>query len=187
MSPRTLLSSTALALFVLFPFTTAHNEQQPLSEDWATKHMQSEHHITSFEPNAFFAMHDFDADGYWEAPEIRRTYGLAPGSTNGVGGPGAEGNPNEEKKQEVESKVLNDFDIDGDGKVSRQEWGTAWGNGKRLKDFGVSISPPPHQKPLDSDFCVSNSWAPGIIKTMRSNMNCTITSSSITSIQKRRI
>lgn len=100
--------------------------------------MESEHHINSFDASSFFHLHDYDSDAIWEPLEIRRTYGMADGSTDGMGGSGASGDPNETRKQEVVKDVLARFDTNGDGVVQRQEFVEAWGRGERLKDFGVS-------------------------------------------------
>ena len=128
----------SLSLSLLLPSTTvlAHspaNQQAPLSDstDWAINHMSSEHHISNFDPGAFFLLHDFDSSGSWTADEIRRTYGLDDEeSMKGVG---------EEKKIEVVRTTMERFDEDGDGVVSRGEWMDGWRAGKRLEDFGVSV------------------------------------------------
>ncbi|KAL8747194.1 MAG: hypothetical protein Q9190_000901 [Brigantiaea leucoxantha] len=91
--------------------------------------MSSEHHISNFDPGAFFLLHDFDSSGSWTADEIRRTYGLDDEeSMKGVG---------EEKKIEVVRTTMERFDEDVDGVVSRGEWMDGWRAGKRLEDFGL--------------------------------------------------
>lgn len=42
-----------------------------------------------------------------------------------------------EKRREIIEDVLQKFDRDGDGAVSRGEWMDGWRGGERLKDFGV--------------------------------------------------
>lgn len=44
----------------------------------------------------------------------------------------------EGKKLEVVRGVLELFDHDGDGFISREEWMAGWGRGVRLPDYGVS-------------------------------------------------
>lgn len=44
----------------------------------------------------------------------------------------------QEKRQEVVKGVLEKFDFDGDGMVTREEWFEGWEKGNRLPDFGVS-------------------------------------------------
>lgn len=91
--------------------------------------LPEEHHITTFDPGSFFALHDYDGSLTWTASEISRTYGLDDESAKDVP---------ENKKQEVVRNVLEKFDLDGDGVVSREEWLEGWERGGRLLDFGVS-------------------------------------------------
>ncbi|KAL8699351.1 MAG: hypothetical protein Q9224_001453 [Gallowayella concinna] len=125
---------TALA-FTLLPYTLlAHSghDQTPLTSgdepDWATRHMTEEHHISNFDPGAFFTLHDFDSSLSWTADEIRRMYGLDDHSMKDVG---------QEKKAEVVRKTLEVFDRDSDGMIERDEWMQGWRAGRRLEDFGL--------------------------------------------------
>lgn len=122
-------------LFALLPSNLlAHSghDQVTLSpeteSDWATRHMAEEHHISNFDPGAFFTLHDFDSSLTWSADEIRRLYGLDDESTKNV---------DEGKKAEVVRKTLETFDRDNDGLVERDEWLQGWRAGKRLEDFGL--------------------------------------------------
>lgn len=38
--------------------------------------MAEEHHLSNFDPQSFFILHDFNADNTWTADEVRRMYGL---------------------------------------------------------------------------------------------------------------
>lgn len=97
--------------------------------NWITKHMAEEHHAESFDAASFFALHDYDSDGQWEPGEIQRTYGLMDESNAGV---------SEARRQEIVKAVLDMFDKDGDGAVSRQEWVDAVEKeGKTLEDYGT--------------------------------------------------
>ena len=88
-----------------------------------------EHHIQNFDPASFFTLHDFDGSGSWTPDEIRRTYGLEDESSNDVP---------LSKKESIVAEVLQVWDVDGDGRISRDEWMKGWsGQGKRLKDFGT--------------------------------------------------
>lgn len=88
-----------------------------------------EHHIQNFDPASFFTLHDFDGSGSWTPDEIRRTYGLEDESSKDV--------PSS-KKESIVTEVLQVWDADGDGRISRDEWMKGWvGQGKRLKDFGT--------------------------------------------------
>ena len=142
--PQSLCPLLLTLLLTILPLLThAHGDhsQQPLSDfaesDWATWHLASEHHISNFDARSFFALHDYDTDYKWEPQEIRRTYGMADGSTDGLGGSGASGNPDEARKREVEARVLELFDTNRDGVISVDEFEGAWKAGKRLPDFGV--------------------------------------------------
>lgn len=109
-----------------------HDPQQQVLEnqetDWATRHMIEEHHISNLDPGAFFSLHDYDSSTAWTPGEILRTYGLDDASSRDVP---------ESKRQEVVRGVLDLFDQNGDGIVSRDEWVVGWGRGGRLPDFGV--------------------------------------------------
>ena len=120
---------------LLLPLTSAHgsHDQAPIlspdETDWATRHMAEEHHIANLDPYSFFTLHDYDANGMWTAEEVRRTYGLDDESVKDV---------TEQRKLEIIQQVLQLFDKDGDGVVSRDEWHAGWvKEGKRLPDFGV--------------------------------------------------
>ncbi|KAI4255533.1 MAG: hypothetical protein LQ352_002521 [Teloschistes flavicans] len=128
------LSILSLNLIALLPPSllahSDHDAQAPLSEepDWAIRHMTEEHHISNFDPGAFFTLHDFDYSQSWTADEIRRMYGLDDESNKGV---------DEAKKAEVVRKTLELFDRDADGVIEREEWMNGWRQGKRLQDFGL--------------------------------------------------
>ena len=122
-------------LALLLPLISAHgnHDQKPLIDpneaDWATRHMAEEHHIANLDPSAFFTLHDYDANGQWTREEVRRTYGLDDESAKNVG---------EEKKEDIVNIVIDIFDKDKDGAISREEFITGWREeSKRLPDFGV--------------------------------------------------
>ena len=64
----------------------------------------------------------------WTHDEIVRTYGLDDESAKDV---------TNEKRHEVVQDVLDKFDKDGDGMITKQEFMEGWRNGWRLKDFGL--------------------------------------------------
>lgn len=134
-------SPTSIFLTLILPhcLTLAHSgghhdpQQQVLENqetDWATRHMIEEHHISNLDPGAFFSLHDYDSSSTWTPGEILRTYGLDDPSSRDVP---------ESKRQEVVRGVLDRFDQNGDGVVSRDEWVVGWGRGGRLPDFGVCL------------------------------------------------
>ena len=123
--------TVSLALLALLPTALCHGHQVPISDDadWATRHMAEEHHIANLDPSAFFTLHDYDSSGHWTPDEIRRTYGLDDESAKDV--------PQERKTVAVQ-QVVDLFDKDGDGAISREEWMDGWvKEGKRLPDLGV--------------------------------------------------
>lgn len=121
----------SLALLTFLPTVLCHGHQVPISDDadWATRHMAEEHHIANLDPSAFFTLHDYDSSGQWSPDEIRQTYGLDDESAKDV--------PQEKKTSGVQ-EVVQLFDKDGDGAISREEWMDGWiKEGKRLPDLGV--------------------------------------------------
>lgn len=146
----------ALALFTLLPTASSHGHQVPISDpnaDWATRHMAGtfspslppithathsltllcppieEHHIANLDPSAFFTLHDYDNSGMWTAQDIRRTYGLDDETAKEI---------DSGKKEDITKIVVEIFDRNGDGMISREEWVEGWvRDGKRLPDFGV--------------------------------------------------
>ncbi|KAI9840831.1 MAG: hypothetical protein M1838_003890 [Thelocarpon superellum] len=120
-----------LTLFPLAGLLHAHgnHDQVPLSDDvdWALRHLAEEHHISNFDPGAFFALHDFDESGIWTPDEILRTYGLEDESMQRVGQP---------KRDEIVAEIMQLMDTDGDGKVDMGEWMAFCEKGGKLPDFG---------------------------------------------------
>ena len=73
-----LLRYTSL-LCTLAALAVAHGSHDTTSEtyeSWAEKHMAEEHHLSNFDPQSFFILHDFNADNSWTPDEVRRMYGL---------------------------------------------------------------------------------------------------------------
>lgn len=107
------------------------HDQRPMVDenaDWITKHMAEEHHAENFDAASFFALHDFDSDGQWEAEEILRTYGLMDESNKDV--PQA-------RRDEIAAEALRLLDTNNDNSVSREEWHAFIASGKTLPDMGT--------------------------------------------------
>ncbi|KAI2632602.1 hypothetical protein GGS26DRAFT_591042 [Hypomontagnella submonticulosa] len=105
--------------------------QQPIVDqnaNWITKHMAEEHHISDFDPSSFFALHDYDNDGHWEAEEILRTYGLMDESNKNVP---------QSRRDEIQRELLQLLDTDRDGFVTRDEFVAFINSGRTLPDMGT--------------------------------------------------
>ncbi|KAI1374750.1 putative calcium ion binding protein [Hypoxylon crocopeplum] len=105
--------------------------QKPMVDEdasWITKHMAEEHHISDFDASSFFVLHDYDADGHWEAEEILRTYGLMDESNKDVP---------QSRRDKIERDLLQLLDTDEDGYVTRDEFVAFIESGKTLPDMGT--------------------------------------------------
>ncbi|KAH8684786.1 hypothetical protein BGZ60DRAFT_523983 [Tricladium varicosporioides] len=123
--------------------------QKPLqvdaNADWATRHMAEEHHIGNFDAGAFFSLHDFDDNGFWDTSEILKTYGMEDESAKNVP---------QEKKDEIIREILNLIDSNGNRVVERDEFmNFSYGeNGVRrgiLPDFGTG---PGHHWDMEMEY-----------------------------------
>lgn len=144
--------------------------------DWATRHMIEEHHISNLDPGAFFSLHDYDSSTAWTPGEILRTYGLDDASSRDVP---------ESKRQEVVRRVLDLFDQNADGIVSRDEWVVGWGRGRRLPDFGVCLFTRRRKGRLTStDVDLDpGSLGQGVMVMMSTSMKFTISKSFMTRVR----
>ncbi|MCJ1245553.1 hypothetical protein MMC30_002757 [Trapelia coarctata] len=129
------MRSTFLPFLFLLPAALAHRAGRaqeaavsPDDADWAIIHLAEEHHISNFDPGAFFSLHDFDSSGGWSPDEVRRTYGLDDESLKDV---------SEAKREEVTREVFKLFDADRNGIIEREEWMVRCARGARLPDFGL--------------------------------------------------
>ncbi|KAI9672033.1 MAG: hypothetical protein M1829_004577 [Trizodia sp. TS-e1964] len=107
-----------------------HQQKPIISEtsDWATMHLAEEHHISNYDPGAFFALHDFDSSSFWTADEILRMYGLEDESNKNVP---------EEKRTQVVKEIMKLIDADNNAFISQAEWIDFNSKGGRLPDFGL--------------------------------------------------
>lgn len=99
-----------------------------------------EHHIDSFDPASFFALHDYDASGAWTVDEVRKTYGIDDVSNAGV---------SEERKQQAVREVFALFDPGKTGVISRDNWMRFIAGGTRLPDLGFG---PGHHGDLEYEY-----------------------------------
>ncbi|KAK1146057.1 hypothetical protein N8T08_003705 [Aspergillus melleus] len=118
----------------------SHSSDQPPSSDWATRHMQEEHHVDNFDASSFFILHDYDSSGVWTAEEVRKTYGLDDESNAGV---------SEERKQQAVREVFGLFDPTNTGVISSDNWMRLIAEGTRLPDFGFG---PGHHGDIEYEY-----------------------------------
>ncbi|KAI8958866.1 hypothetical protein F5Y11DRAFT_25821 [Daldinia sp. FL1419] len=129
------MRATIIALAGLASQVLGHGDhggsQKPMVDqnaNWITKHMAEEHHISDFDASSFFVLHDYDADGQWEAEEILRTYGLMDESNKDVP---------QSRREEIQRELLSLLDASGDGIVTRDEFVAFIASGKTLPDVGT--------------------------------------------------
>ncbi|KAL5341598.1 hypothetical protein BJX70DRAFT_395662 [Aspergillus crustosus] len=138
-----LITLTTALLALCGSFVNAHGSHsspQDPSADWATRHMQEEHHIDSFDPASFFTLHDYDSSGVWTPEEVRKTYGLDDESNGGL---------TEERKQEALRDVFKLFDPANTGYISRDNWMRLIADGVKLPDFGFG---PGHHGDIEYEY-----------------------------------
>jgi hypothetical protein len=100
-----------------------------------------EHHIGNFDAGAFFALHDYDDNGYWDSAEILKTYGMDDPSAKDV---------SQERKDEVVKEIMRLIDSNDNGIIERQEfiWFTHHVKGT-LPDFGLG---PGHHWDIETEY-----------------------------------
>lgn len=102
--------------------------------------LSEEHHISSFDDNSFFTLHDYDNSGFWTADEVRRTYGMDDESNAGV---------TEAQKREHLREVFNIFDPLKTGSISRNDFLRLRREGTTLPDLGLG---PGHHGDLEYEY-----------------------------------
>ncbi|KAL4750301.1 hypothetical protein BDW67DRAFT_150546 [Aspergillus spinulosporus] len=118
----------------------SHSTPTDPSADWATRHMQEEHHIDTFDAASFFTLHDYDSSGAWTPEEVRKTYGMDDESNAGL---------TEERKQEALREVFTLFDPANTGFISRDNWMHLISEGVILPDFGFG---PGHHGDIEYEY-----------------------------------
>ncbi|GAB1313524.1 Calcium ion binding protein [Madurella fahalii] len=112
---------SSIVLAGIAGYALAHGDhgsgsQKPMVDEnasWMERHMAEEHHAGGFDASSFFMLHDFDADGSWEAQEILRTYGLMDESNKHV---------TQERKDEIVREIMGLIDTNRDDLISRDEF-----------------------------------------------------------------
>ncbi|KAL4956041.1 hypothetical protein BDW69DRAFT_159306 [Aspergillus filifer] len=139
-----MLVTLTAALFALSgSFVNAHGSHStPVdpNADWATRHMQEEHHIDSFDAGSFFTLHDYDSSGAWTPEEVRKTYGMDDESNAGL---------TEERKTKALREVFALFDPASTGFINRDTWMHLISEGVQLPDFGFG---PGHHGDIEYEY-----------------------------------
>ncbi|KAF3915161.1 hypothetical protein ABW20_dc0104305 [Dactylellina cionopaga] len=132
----TLLLAALSSATAVFAHGSPHRDEHE-DLDWATRHMLTEHHFDTFDPDSFFILHDFDASHTWTHDEILRTYGINPNTGFAYDDTGHEAKEVPwEKREEIVNKVFALFDLDNDAAITKDEFAAGWHDEKRLPDFG---------------------------------------------------
>ena len=100
-----------------------------------------EHHIGNFDPASFFTLHDYDDNGFWDAAEILKTYGMTDPSAKDV---------TQEQKDKIVRDIMKMFDRNDNMIVEREEWMAVVAEGKgTLPDFGLG---PGHHWDMETEY-----------------------------------
>ncbi|GBE77520.1 hypothetical protein BKA93DRAFT_732448 [Sparassis latifolia] len=113
-----------LAFFVylrLVATHTGHDEPAPgeTVQQYAQRHMASEHHIDSFDTESFFHLHDLNRDGVLDKEEIEAIYGVHHVYSQKKSKDEVE---HQKKADHIVNTVLRLIDKNGDGKITLEEF-----------------------------------------------------------------
>lgn len=101
----------------------SHGHDAPVEgetiQQYAQRHMASEHHIDSFDLPSFFQLHDLDRDGYWGPDEIEAIYGVHHVYSQKKSKDEIE---HQKKAETIVNTVLDLVDKDKDGRISLEEF-----------------------------------------------------------------
>ncbi|KAF8807902.1 precursor to secretory protein Ssp120 [Phlegmacium glaucopus] len=87
-------------------------------QQYAQRHMSSEHHIDSFDIRSFFQLHDLNRNGFWDKDEIEAVYGVHHVHSQKQSKDDLE---HQEKANHIVKAVLQRLDLDGDGQITAEE------------------------------------------------------------------
>lgn len=118
-------------------------EKPPQGLSWEEWHMDHEHQMTSYDPEAFFALHDIKKKGYFDAQDILSMYGLnraeVVGRGDGMGAHDDSESVDHDLSARVVSFVMKLLDVDDDTKITKDEFLRFAKNGNKLPDLGVGV------------------------------------------------
>ncbi|EMD42317.1 hypothetical protein CERSUDRAFT_129905 [Gelatoporia subvermispora B] len=115
---------SGLVFIASFHLAQAHGEHgEPAAgetvQQYAQRHMASEHHIDSFDVPSFFQLHDLNRDGFWDREEVEAVYGVHHVYSQKKSKDEIE---HQKKADHIVDTVLNRIDTNKDGKVSLDEF-----------------------------------------------------------------
>ncbi|KAH8835069.1 precursor to secretory protein Ssp120 [Flagelloscypha sp. PMI_526] len=139
-------------LFTLFALAAAHGghdsgkKPDETIQQYAQRHMSSEHHIDDFDIRSFFQLHDLDRDGFWSKEEIEAIYGVHHIYSQKKSKDDEE---HQKKADYIVSEILKRLDGNGDGRVSPEELETIGLDGlPNFNDLGAEG----HHYDVESEF-----------------------------------
>ncbi|KZS93324.1 hypothetical protein SISNIDRAFT_549703 [Sistotremastrum niveocremeum HHB9708] len=89
------------------------------TEQYAARHMASEHHIDSFDSASFFQLHDLNRNGFWEREEIEAIYGVHHVYSQKKS---KDEEAHQQKADHIVNTILSLMDVNKDGKISLEEF-----------------------------------------------------------------
>ncbi|KAJ7292924.1 precursor to secretory protein Ssp120 [Mycena rebaudengoi] len=117
------MKAACLSLFVLVHSVWAHGDHGKKDgetvQQYAQRHMASEHHIDSFDLRSFFQLHDLNRDGFWDREEVEAIYGVHHVYSQKKSKDDEE---HQKKADHISSTVLNLLDKNRDGRVTPEEF-----------------------------------------------------------------
>ncbi|THH33129.1 hypothetical protein EUX98_g1018 [Antrodiella citrinella] len=115
-------------------------------QQYAQRHMSSEHHIDNFDVGSFFALHDLNRDGFWDREEIEAVYGVHHIYSQKKSKDEEE---HKRKAEQIVNTVLTAIDKDGDEKISLEEFSAVGLDGlPNFDDLGAEG----HHYDIESEF-----------------------------------
>jgi len=87
-------------------------------QQYAQRHMSSEHHIDSFDVRSFFQLHDLNRNGFWEKDEVEAIYGVHHVYSQKKSKDEVE---HQKKAEHIVTAVLQRLDLNGDGLITAEE------------------------------------------------------------------
>lgn len=122
----TMKAIASLSLLIFVPSLVlghgGHENSGPAAgetiQQYAQRHMSTEHHIDSFDVRSFHALHDLNGNGIWEPEEIEAIYGVHHVYSTMQSKDDAQ---HQEKAKYIVNTVLQRLDLNNDGQVTPEE------------------------------------------------------------------